>query len=169
MADFFAYNGQNTLAFVLTAFFVGIILACLVMLYQIKVPGRMVRALLAAGADSPERAITAAEAGFRREWLLRFLFSPNAALAKYVGVLPEGEIRRGKKPRPRYADARYYLFPQTRERAAIRYEYKRATVPALITAIVVFAIAVVAMHTVIEELVQMLKNFIATIQPDKRG
>ncbi len=166
MADFFAYDGQNTLAFVLTAFFVGIMLACLGMLYQIKLPGRMVRALLKAGADSPEKAVTAGQAGFHREWILRFMMSANGALAKYVGVLPQTHIRRGKKLRPRYADARYYLYPQTRDRAAVRYQTRQATVPALIAAIVVFGLAAVVMHTVIGDLVQMCKNFISIFQSD---
>lgn len=166
--DVFAYNGANTLAFVIFAFLIGIVLACALMLWQIKVPGRLVRALIAAGANAPERAIGAEQLGMHSERTLRFLLKDTGALSKYVRVLPVKQIKRGKRSYPEYMSAKYYLAPQTEHRAALRYEAKRASVPALIAAIVFFSILAVVLLTVIPDLLQMLNNFLEIIGKPSR-
>lgn len=153
-------NGANTLAFVIIAFLIGIVLACVLMLWQIKVPGAIVRTLLKAGADAPERAIGADKLGMS-EALLRFVLKDTGALAKYVRVIPGKTVRQGKQTRPVYTDARYYLAPETRDRAAIRYDRRRASVGALIAAIVVFSACAVVLTFIIPDLIRMLENFLA--------
>ena len=99
-ADLFGSKGTSSVGFILIAFFIGIICAALMMLYQIAVPGKLVRALLRRQADCPERAANVQTLGFRSEALLRFLFKDTGALSKYVQVIPKEQVKKGKKTRP---------------------------------------------------------------------
>ena len=67
------------------------------MLWQIKVPGKLVRKLSAREAVGEDKALSAAELGYTREWLLRFLLSENTALRKYVGVTGAERDKKGKE------------------------------------------------------------------------
>lgn len=159
MADIFSFEGLGSLDFVIVAFVVGIVIACAGMLYQIKIPGKVVRTLLAAEALGEASALDASAFGFP-EWLLRFILKDTGALAKYVKVIPVRTRRRGKSTEPVYAEAKYYLLPETKERASIRYERRRASVGALIAAMILFPILGAILLTVIPDLVQMVNNFI---------
>ena len=156
MADYFVKeNGYGTLAFLLTAFAVGVVCACVMMLWQMQVPGRLVRLLAKRKAYGVETAVSAAELGYKSEWLLRFILSKNGALRKYVGVVPEeGRLTR----------ASFYLKEQTRDRAELRYRKKNATLGALIAAVILFSGAAVAMNFIIPDLVVMLENFIESLK-----
>lgn len=159
MADIFSFEGLRSLDFVIVAFVVGIVIACAGMLYQIKIPGRVVRKLLAANALDEASALDASAFGMA-EWLLRFILKDTGALAKYVKVIPGRTVRSGKRIIPVYSEARYYLLPETKERASIRYERRRASVGALIAAMILFPVLGAVLLTVIPDLVQMVNNFI---------
>lgn len=163
MADLFVYeNGSNTLAFLLFSAVIGIIAACVFMLYQIKVPGRLVRALSERKAYGEDTAVSAASLGYHNEWLLRFLLSQNGALSKYVAVTGAKKDKSGKDI---LHTAGLYLREETKDRAELRYRKKNATVGALIAAIVLFSALAVALHFVIPELITMLENFIDMVKP----
>ena len=161
-ADLFGSKGTSSVGFILIAFFIGIICAALMMLYQIAVPGKLVRALLRRQADCPERAANVQTLGFRSEALLRFLFKDTGALSKYV--IPKEQVKKGKKTRPVMLSAQYYLIPETKERAAIRYDRKRANVLNVVAAIVLFAVVGGVLYFVIPDLIQMLENFISIVK-----
>ncbi|MCI8331268.1 MAG: hypothetical protein HFE78_00355 [Clostridiales bacterium] len=156
--EIFTYTAQPNLRFVLMGFVVGIAAACLGMLYQMKWPGRMIRTLIRAGADTPEKALRAAELGFKSEWLLRFMLSERGAAHKYVGIVPGRVITKKKKKQIVMLEARYYILPETKLRASMRYDAKNANVVTVVIAIVLFAVAAVILAAVIPELLQMLKN-----------
>ena len=162
MADFFFNEGGwGTLPYILAMALAGVIVACIAMLWQIKVPGKIVRTLDENGAHSPEEALDAAALGYKSERKLKRRFSPNGALHKYVVVTFE-EGAEGV-----YLKAKYHLDPQRLDAAQMRYKKKNATVPALITAIIAFSIVAVIMGFIIPDLVQMLKNFIATFTQEQ--
>ena len=162
MADIFAYeNGSNTLAFVLMTLTVGIVAACAVMLWQIKVPGAMVRVLSKRGAVGRDKAVPAAELGYKNELFLRFLLSENSALSKYVDVILRDRDRKG---RGIYTTASICLREETKDRAELRYNRKNATVGALIAAMIVFSILAVILNFIIPDLIQMLENFINSLK-----
>lgn len=160
-SDIFSYNGGNTLSFVILAIFLGTAAACVIMLYNIKIPGRMVRALSRAGANSPEKAISAADCGIKSERMLRFMLSERAALSKYVRIIPEETVKMGKKERAVLKSAKFYLEEETRLRAELRYDDKNANLLTVTVGIFLLALLAFAAVAIIPELTQMLKNFIS--------
>lgn len=158
--DIFTYDGGNSLSFVVMGIFLGTAVACGVMLYNIKFPGGLVRALLRLDALSPESAVTAAECGFKSEALLRFMLSDTGALSKYVHIIPVKTVKKGKKERVLLTSAKFYLEPETKYRAEIRYDRKKANPLTVVIGILLLALLALAAIWLIPELVQMFKNFI---------
>ena len=76
-------KGQS-LGIVIWALFFGILLACLLALYEKRVIGNYVRALLTKGAKSPEKALTLAETGFRKNAFVRSALRRKTALSSLV-------------------------------------------------------------------------------------
>lgn len=162
MADIFKYeNGNNTLGFLLMTMVIGIILACGIMLWQIKVPGKLVRSLSQKKAYGEDGAVKAGELGYTKEWLLRYLLSENGALRKYVGIKSHEKDGKGRDV---LLSSELYLKEKTRDRAELRYRANNATTGALIAAIILFSLLAVAMHFVIPELIQMLENFVNQVK-----
>lgn len=162
MADIFAYeNGSNTLAFVLMTLAIGIVVACSVMLWQIKVPGALVRLLSKKSAVGEDKAVTAAELGYDNEWFLRFLLSENGALCKYVGVIFRDRDKKGKGI---HCTASLYLKEETKDLAELRYNRKNASAGALIAAIIIFSALAVILNFIIPDLITMLENFISSLK-----
>lgn len=156
--EFDSYIAQFDLHFILIGLVVGVAVACFLMLYQIRVPGRLIRGLIKAGADSPEKALEAAALGFKSERLLRFILSERGAAHKYVGIVPGRAVTRKKKKQLVMLEARYYIRPETKLRASMRYDAKNAGVVSVIATIGLLAAAAAIMAAVIPELVQMFKN-----------
>lgn len=162
MADFFLNsNGSGKLSFILLTAVIGIVVACIAMLWQIKVPGKLVRKLSAREAVGEDKALSAAELGYTKEWLLRFLLSENTALRKYVGVTGAERDKKGKEI---LTASSLYLREETKERAELRYNKKNASTGTLIIAIVLFSALAVAMYFIIPDLIKMLENFIGTLK-----
>lgn len=151
-------SAQFDLHFILIGLVVGVAVACFLMLYQVRVPGRLIRNLIKAGADTPDKALEAAALGFKSEWLLRFILSERGAAYKYVGIVPGQVKTHKKKEQIIMLKARYYIRPETKLRAAMRYDAKNAGVVSVIAAIGLLAAAAAIMAAVIPELVQMFKN-----------
>ena len=158
--DIFTYDGGNSVSFVVIGIFIGAAVACIVMLYIINFPGKMVRALVRLGALSPESAVSASDCGFKSEELLRFMLSEKGALSKYVHIIPVETVKKGKKEKTVLTSAKFYLEPETKDRAEIRYEKKRAGVLTAVVGILLLGILALAVIWLIPELMQMLKNFI---------
>ncbi len=160
LGDLLSYNGSNSLSFVVFTMFLGAAVACAVMLYHIKIPGKMVRALSKAGANSPEKAIGAAECGITSERLLRFILSEGSALSKYVRILPTETVKKGKKELSVLKSAKFYLEEETRVRAELRYDGRNANLLTVTVGVLLLAVLAFAAVAIIPDLVQMLKNFI---------
>ena len=74
----------RTVTGVILALCLGILLAALYTFYQRRVPGGLVRAILKAGALSPESAKTLAELGCGKSRLIAFELRHNAMLKRLV-------------------------------------------------------------------------------------
>lgn len=151
----FAYeNGSNSLGFVITAFVVGMIIASICMLYEIKVSGRIIRVLDRAGARSPETAIPAEAFGLS-DGKLRRLLRPSTVISKYVKICEDGALTQ---------KSLCYLDPAKADQAAIRYDRRRAHPRTVIIGAVLLAVLGIAMAFVIPDLVQMVKNFVSMVK-----
>lgn len=106
-----SYTGLPDLSMILIGMVVGIAAACLIMLYQIRVPGKIIRALIRAGADAPEKALNAGQLGFKHEWLLAFALGENGAAANMWAFCPARCGAGGKRP-ARFCWTRGFIFCQ---------------------------------------------------------
>lgn len=161
--DFGSYHNFNlgnhgaTLAQMILGMMIGISLAAIVIVYERRHLGRVVRALLKSEAQDEESAKTLAELGCGRLALIKHsLRRRDSALRKlirYVGEpdeeddLPE-EVT-GKREKKRlvltemidFSTARFYIPPALRDRAAIRYEEKGSDLRSLLLTVVVCIVA----------------------------
>ena len=108
----------------------GIVLAAIYTLYQKSVPGALVRALLAADATSPEKAMALEALPVRGKKLLRFELGHNLVLRKTVLTVGEG------------SETRYYIPEEQKYRAEGRFEQKGNGILSLVlTAALAFGLA----------------------------
>lgn len=83
---------------VLTGIFFGVILASLNMLYNRRLLGDFVRAVTAAGADSPEKAMTLSELGYSKNPFVRYSLTRGYTLRRTVRcVESEQRLREEEK------------------------------------------------------------------------
>lgn len=139
-------KGQS-LGIVIWALFFGILLACLLALYEKRVIGSYVRALLSKGAKSPEKALTLAETGFRKNAFVRSALRRKTALSSLVFTPEEapeiGEnltvqpVIRGKVD---FDTARFYIPEALEHRAYVRYDRKGTHVMGLVAAAILFGL-----------------------------
>ena len=108
----------------------GIVLAAIYTLYQKSVPGSLVRALIAADATSPDKAVTLEALPLRFKKLLAFELEHNLVLGKTVQTVGEG------------SDVRYYIPEEQKYRAEGRFEKKGNGILSLVlTAALAFGLA----------------------------
>ena len=118
---------RSTARNVIFALCIGIVLASVYAAYQRGVVGKPVRALLAAGALSPESAKTLADLSLDRNPFVGFELSHNRVLQGLIKTL-EGE-----------GDTRYYIPEELKYRAEVRFDAKGFGVFSLLLTAVVAA------------------------------
>lgn len=157
-------KGQS-LALVVWALFFGILLACLLAIYEKRVIGKFVRALLEKGAKSPEKALTLAEAGFLRNSFVRSALKRKTALSALV-FTPEDNpeisddltvqpVIRGKVD---FAAARFYIPEVLEHRASVRFDRKGTHIMAFVAAILLFGLLAWAIVSYLPMLLTYLKQ-----------
>lgn len=109
----FDQSDAATVRLVIFGLCIGAVLASLLTLYQRNVPGGFVRALLAAGALSPEGAKALSELGYEKNALVKFELKHNTVLQKTVLTLTAAD-----------GTARYYIPEEQKYRAETRFESK---------------------------------------------
>ena len=129
---------------IVMAVWLGVVLAALYNFYMRHVPGSAVRALLAAGALSPESAKTAEELQLSRLARRELIFgSVLSRIVRYVGDEPAEDGTCA----PRDATARYYIPEEQKYRAEIRFESKgNGTVGLILTAVLGFGLALLVIR-----------------------
>ncbi len=97
---------------VILALCIGIFLAALYSVYQRSVPGGIVRALIGAGAHTPESAKSLEELGLSRNPFSRLEIRRNAMLRRFLRPTEGGEG----------AACRYYIPEEQKYAAEVRFE-----------------------------------------------
>ena len=146
-------NAGTTLAQIVIAMMLGICIAAFAVYYERQHLGAPVRALLAAEAQDEASARTLAELGCQRSPFVRHNLrrrdSSLRKLIRYVGEPDEDELpgeaeapkRRKRAPvmteMVDFATARFYIPPDLRDRAALRYQTKGNGLRALLLTVVI--------------------------------
>ena len=148
--DISGYSG--TLSQVIFAVMLGIIFASIVVVYERRHLGAVVRALLASEAQDEESAKTLAELGFRADGAVKHALrrrdSTLRKLIRYVGEAEEDELPdeiTGKTAKKRliltemldFSTTRFYIPTALRDRAAIRYNEKGSDVRTLVLTVLI--------------------------------
>ena len=159
-------KGQ-TLPLVIWALFFGILLACLLALYEKRGIGRYVRALLDKGATSPDKALTLAESGFGKNPFVRSALRRKTALSTLV-FTPEDapEIDEALHTQPVIRGkfdtntTRFYIPEELKHVASVRYDKKGTHVMAVVVAILAFGLLAWAIVTYLPTLLSYVKQIL---------
>ena len=137
-------RGGITPELVVWALFIGFSIALFLALFSKRYMGNFVMALIAKGADNPEKAMTLKELGFGRNFFVKRALLGKSAYSGLVfeqgeDVKIEGDsvipvIRR----KVDFESARFYIPRVLKPRAEVRFERKGTHIMALLVGIVVF-------------------------------
>ena len=180
--NFELYNPTLTLELIVWSVCAGIVIGAVTAYLQRAVIGAFARRLIADGIDTPEKAVTAEEAGFGKNFLVKLALREGGSLRRTVTLanaedFPPKAVSKGaarlrrlfsmdEEPR-RALDltrARFYIPEADRIRAELKYEIKGTTLGGLAVSIVlVIAIGFAALY-ILPELFQFLDNFLTSIR-----
>jgi len=180
--NFELYNPTLTLELIVWSVCAGIVIGAVTAYLQRAVIGAFARRLIADGIDTPEKAVTAEEAGFGKNFLVKLALREGGSLRRTVTLanaedFPQKAVSKGaarlrrlfsmdEEPR-RALDltrARFYIPEADRIRAELKYEIKGTTLGGLAASIVlVIAIGFAALY-IMPELFQFLDNFLTSIR-----
>lgn len=127
---------------ILIAAFVGVSLASIYAFYLKSATSRFVKAMLEAGANSPETAKTPEELGYGKNAIIKTSLKPDAALRK---ALSESEERPGA----------YYIPPESAELTERRFSDKGATFWHVLMSIALFLVLFLICSWLIPILIDM--------------
>ena len=180
--NFELYNPTLTLELIVWSVCAGIVIGAVTAYLQRAVIGAFARRLIADGIDTPEKAVTAEEAGFGKNFLVKLALREGGSLRRTVTLAnaedfpPKAVSKGGERLRrlfsmdeePRRAldltRARFYIPEEDRIRAELKYEIKGTTLGGLAASIVlVIAIGFAALY-ILPELFQFLDNFLTSIR-----
>lgn len=134
---------DNTLAKVIWAFYIGIVIASIVMWFNQKVIGRVVRTLLKREILSPDAAITAKEGGFSGFFVLRALANEYSALRRVVFCT----VDKSKLKKKDFETAKFYIPEELKYRADVKYHGRNTSIVIIIAgAIAMFIMAVLCLE-----------------------
>lgn len=136
--DFLAQNIDSILI-VVYCFIIGIMIAFVYSLTTKAVCGRLVDALVKAGAESPEKAKTLGELGIKKNVILNLAFSRRTTLSSLIGADGDGEI----------TDKRFYILPEHQIKAQGLYGAEKLSPISIVAAIVLFAALLFVFHYVV--------------------
>lgn len=126
-------TGRLSFTFVLFALIFGCILSWIILFYQRKVVGALVRALTAAGASDEASAKTLAEIGQESNASALNRLRRDAGLSRVVTVVGAEPFVSGKRKIP--DTARFYVAPDAMMRAERQYSDKGTSIPILLLGI----------------------------------
>ena len=173
-------NPFFTLNLIIWSVYAGFMIAGIGAVYNKNYLGKPVRALCAAGAYSPQSALTLADLGIKPSGLLKRALREGGALGKYVYVANPDECRVDKphsgflkrlgrflnigvSDGVRYdlAAARLYVPEKPQYRAQVRYDKKGSSPALLIVAAVAFLALAAALTFLLPELLGFTDSMIS--------
>jgi len=170
------YRGM-TLELVVWSIFIGIVIAILIIVYNKNILGSFVRYLDRIKATDPENAVTLEEAGFSKNFFVKFALSHNKTYRKVIGMtyasasdgsVGNTEKREGKsseKDRPRLEEMKFYIAPGMWGRADAIYMNDGANIIFALIAIAVFlGLALISFKVIpgFQQMITNLKDYITT-------
>jgi len=159
--------GASTIQVIAVAVFIGATLASIGVYFNKIVIGKAVRAIVAAGADSPESAKTLEDLGLSRSFFVRNALKSRSVLRKYVYeaddriiALPDGSSYFERDGAIDLTSARFYISEENRVRAEVRYAGKGSDLFVLILSIVVYFGVAWAIVVVFPLLINFWNSFV---------
>ena len=137
-------RGGITPELVVWALFIGFSVALFLALFSKRYMGNFVLALIAKGADTPEKAMTLKELGFGRNFFVKRALVGKSAYSGLVFEKGEEVKIEGDSVLPiirrkvDFENARFYIPRVLKPRAEVRFERKGTHIMALFVGIVVF-------------------------------
>lgn len=150
-------ENQDSLDVLVWGMYIGIVIGATVATLDKLYCGRMVKALTAKGATTPETAVTLGELDIRGKWYLRRALREGKPLRKMLG---NGEIRDKKKTE----EIPFYLPEENRIKAETRYENGRRPIFTLVLSILAMLAVVYFVLFAVPELLTMLDNLVGMLK-----
>lgn len=180
-------NGLISIEMIIAAIFVGAVIASFAAIYNKRILGDFVRAIIKSGANSADKAKTVSELGFEKDIFMRSALRDGTALRRTVlradDIQPgsdtqpeEQNIAAQKTKKGRRSDiklridletARFYIPEEGRYRAEVRYDKKGTDWLGFVIAVLVFAALAALVNYVLPELLAMLDNLITDVKPEQ--
>ncbi len=191
--NFELYNPFISVKLIVWALFAGFIVAALMAIYQKRLVGGVVKAILSGGATSPEKAMTVSELGYATDWFAKNALRRDAALLRFVSRVDaaaeapkkdetdgaesaeganKAEKAESEKPQTTrsgapvidFETARFYIPDELRYKAEVRYARKGTDFVSFGICIVIFVAAAFAAIFLIPDLIQLIDNFVGTFK-----
>lgn len=182
--NFELYNPTVSMDMIVWSLCLGLGIGAVVSFVNRRALGGLVRKLTADGIDTPEKAVTLAEAGYGRNPVVRLALRTGRPLRRMVLCANEEEFvrrRPSEKASARrmrklfsieaeekvvtdFSRARFYIPEDLRCTAETRYDLRGTSVPSLLLSLLLLlGIALAALY-LLPELLTMLDNFLSMIR-----
>ncbi len=182
--------GTLTLGIIIWGVLGGIAIGTVCSMIGRRVPGLFVRALKRAQAETPDKAVTLADIGMERNFLLKHALKSGKPLRKYAFLanesdfvvkapnngkffrvlrkifsLPDGEER----VEIDFSRARFYMPTEERYTAEIRYNGKGADLIGVLLSVILLAALGFFLQWILPELFSILSGFTSRLGLDRFG
>ena len=164
--EFFA-SGKGTFELIVVCIYIGFVAASAVAIWQRRLMGSYIRALIDAGATDGAHAKTLAEVGFEKSLSVKRALRGTGLFAGTVYEASEQvEFDREDHALPIYREsfdaekARFYIPEPLKYRAQVRFEKKGTHVMALIVGAILFAVIAVLMLIYKEKIISLVSEWL---------
>lgn len=157
---------SQSVPIIVFSMFIGVALAALISLYYKKVLGAFIGFLLKSGADSEETAIRLDSTSFAKNPFVRSALRRGSVYRNVLHSVPPDDLSPGKglREKKEYVLRSSYYIPEELAFRAENLFLKRGTTVLSAVIGIVLCLAVAALSlVVIPDLIQMLKNLIASM------
>lgn len=181
-------DGLFSVRSILICLFIGILAASVMAIFNKRVLGDFVRAVAREDADSPERAMTLEQLGFRKNSAVRSALKRHGALRRVVRCAEDdrADLEAGFPLRPGIAelygevepvpgapgagrtnlDGAHFFIPRAEMTSAeIRYERKGTNWLSFFGILLVCIVCVSLLFQLLPDVLQLLDNFLTMVKP----
>ena len=147
-------NSVTTLNIIVWSLFIGFIIAIGITLYNKIVLGKLVRALIEKGANSPENALTLGDVGAANP-LIKLALRRGSSLRRVVRLAGESSEEKAKED---IKAGKFYIPNECMRRASKVYDKPETSVFSVLLAIIAFMIIAMVAFIAIPDIVQLISN-----------
>lgn len=169
-------GGTGSLELILICCYVGILAACALAIYDKRVMGNFIRALIKRGATSPETALTLRELGFDKKSTVIRALRGNGMFKDTVyeaGDTVEFDRENHALPvfRERFdvATARFYIPAPLKYRAEVRFEKKGTHIMMWVLAAILFGVLLLIAMLFKDQVMSLIRQFFEAMGYDPSG